>query len=432
MAFNSLHPDIKRLVMTCAIACLVAIPLAGCAEPAPPVEPATITFACPDVDEEYYTELVQKFNEQYPHVVVELRAMHDDSPDDLSAGDVDVLVVAPWTLGELQAEGAILDLDPFIEQDESLDLSDFYPGTFELLTLEGRTWAIPAGLDMLVTFYNRDLFDQHNLPYPDVGWTRDDFLSRAVEISDPDAGIFGYVTSGRTTQPSYFDAALFVYLHGGRLFDSMQAPTGTTFDDPLTVEALQWYADLYHEYDVAPTPKEARSAFGGSQYAFYDGMRKGQVGMWFGGLSERGGMAWSVEWFINWGVAPLPQDAQLVTQADVEGYAIYSQTAYPDACWEWITFLTRQMPSNAAYRLMPARRSLAESKAYEQLAGAEVARTARASMENAILINPQAFGEFEDAMQVFAEAVARVVNEEATPAEALGEAQRLVESSSGN
>ena len=66
-----------------------------------------------------------------------------------------------------------------------------------------------------------------------------------------------------------------------------------------------WYADLYHEYNVAPTLKEARSAFGPGQYAFYDGMRKGQVGMWFGGLSERGGMAWRAEWFVNWGMAPL-------------------------------------------------------------------------------------------------------------------------------
>jgi len=52
-------------------------------------------------------------------------------------------------------------------------------------------------------------------------------------------------------------------------------------------------------------------------------------------------------------------------------------------------------------------------------------------MENAILINPRAFGEWENAMQVFAQAVAKVVNEEATPAEALGEAQRLAESARG-
>jgi len=240
------------------IACLVAIPLAGCAEPVPPLEPATITFACPDVDKGYYEELAQQFNEQYPHLTVELRSMSGGPLNDINTAGVNVLVVAPWAVGELQAEGAILNLDPFTEQDESFALSDFYPGTFELFSIEGRTWAVPGGLDVLVTFYNRDLFDQHGLPYPDVGWTWNDLLRSAVEIRDPDAGIYGYVTSGTTNEPSYLDAALLVYLHGGRLFDSLQAPTRTTFDDPLTVEALEWYADLYHEYDVAPTPKEAR------------------------------------------------------------------------------------------------------------------------------------------------------------------------------
>jgi hypothetical protein len=38
-------------------------------------------------------------------------------------------------------------LDPFIEQDESFDLSDFYPATLETFTIEGKTWAIPYGVD---------------------------------------------------------------------------------------------------------------------------------------------------------------------------------------------------------------------------------------------------------------------------------------------
>ena len=195
------------------------------------------------------------------------------------------------------------------------------------------------------------------------------------------------------------------------------------FDDPLTVEALEWYAGLYHEYEVAPTPQEARSAFGGGQYAFFDGLRHGRVGMWMGGFSERGGLTWPVEWFVNWGMAPLPRDAQSITQAQIEGYAIYSQTGHPDACWQWIVFLSRQTPE----RLMPARKSLAESSAYGKLVGEDVAAVARASMESAVLINLGAFVEFEGAMDVFAEAVGDVIDGEATPQEALSEAQRRAE-----
>jgi len=422
MPFGDLH-KIRNPGLTCLLICLLMIPLSGCGEPAIRLEPVTITFACLAVDEEDYKELAQRFNEQHATITVEINPTPWEGLDNLALADVDVFVTWPEVLSGLQEQGDVLTVDPFIETGGSLDLSDFYPGTVELLSIEGRTWAVPAGVDVLVMFYSQDLFDQSGVPYPEIGWTWDDFLNSALAISGPDAGIFGYTTSGRMPNPSYFDAALFVYQHGGRLFDDLQGPARTTFDDPLTVEAVEWYASLYHEYDVAPTPAEARSAFGGGQYAFYDGMRHGKVGMWMGNLSERGGLSWQREWFLNWGMAPLPRDAQATTQADVEGYVISSQTQHPDACWEWIVFLSQQV----THRLMPARRSLAESAAYEQFAGEGVAAVARVSMEEAVLINPGAFAELGEAMDIFARAVGEAVDENLTAEEAMDLAQREAE-----
>jgi multiple sugar transport system substrate-binding protein len=280
-------------------------------------------------------------------------------------------------------------------------------------------------------FYSRDLFDQYGVPYPEIGWAWDDFLNTGLTITDPDAGVYGYATNSLTTNPTYSDVGFFVYQHGGRLFDSLQNPTRTTFDDPLTVEAVGWYADLYHEYDIAPTPREARTTFGGGQYAFYEGMRRGKVGMWNGSFSERGGLVWEVDWLVNWGMAPLPQDAQSVTQAQVEGYALHAQTQHPEACWEWIVFLSQQMIPDAqhAHRLVPARKSVAESTAYRQLVGADIAAVARASMENAVMIDLVAFAEFEDAMNIFGGAVREVIDGNLTPLEAMTQAQRRVEES---
>ena len=47
-------------------------------------------------------------------------------------------------------------------------------------------------------------------------------------------------------------------------------------------------------------------------------------------------------------------------------------TDYPDACWEWITFLDEQMPPFT----IPARRSMAESDAYRERVGQETADVA--------------------------------------------------------
>ena len=414
----------RRMGRTWVMLCLLLIPtLPGCAQATPPPEPITIVFVHPEVDTEYYQTLVGEFAESHPDITVELRASTGDMQSALSAGETDVFVAAPYVLLQLLQQDQVLSLDPFIEQDRSFEASDFYPGTMDLLTFEGKTLAIPAGVDVLVMFYNKDLFDRHGVPYPDIGWTWDDFLSAGLAVTDPEAGIYGYTPIGTTTEPMYSDAVFFVYQHGGRLFDGLQDPTHTTFDDPLTVKAVEWYARLYQEYDIAPTPTEARKAFGASRYAYYDGIRHGQVGMWIGEHSQRGGLGWPVEWFVDWGMAPLPRDVTSITQADVEGYAIHAGAEHPDACWQWITFLSQHMP----YRLMPARKALADSIAYGQLVGEDIAAVVRASMEDAVLINLMAFVEFEGDMDTFARAVREVIDGESTAREAMDWAQQQAE-----
>jgi multiple sugar transport system substrate-binding protein len=400
--------------------CLLVVLLSGCGLGVPTQEPVTITFVYPDVDNAYYEPLAQQFNESHPYITVELEPRPWDVLDQLGTEDVDVITADAFVLYALRQQGDILSLEPFVEQDAFLDVADFYPGTLEALSSEGEVWAIPAGVDVQVMYYSQDLFDQNAVPYPQVGWTWDDFLNSALAVNDPEAGLYGYVSP-----PGHFDAVLFIYQHGGRIVDDLRDPTRPTFDDPLTIEALDWYARLFHEYDVAPTDQEARQAFGSGRYAVYDGLRHGRVGMWMGDLSERGGLTWSVEWFVEWGMAPLPSESQSITNAAVEGYAISAETGHLDASWEWILFLSQQV----TYRLMPPRCSLAESSAYEQQVGQAVAAVATASMEHAVLLPPAVWTRFGGAMDTFGQAVDRIISEESTPQEAMLWVQQQTEAS---
>jgi multiple sugar transport system substrate-binding protein len=305
-------------------------------------------------------------------------------------------------------------------------LPGFYPGTVESFSGQGNTWAVPAGVNLEVMYYNQDLFDRYNVPYPENGWTWDDFLNAAVAVNHPEERFFGYAISEDAYNPGYGDAWLFIYQHGGRIVDDLQNPTRATFDDPLTVEALAWYASLYHEYGVAPTASQARRSFGVNEDSFYYGIRHGHIGMWIDSLDDRGGLTWpGAEWFMNWQMVSLPRDAQAMTYLWVEGYAISAQTAHPQACWQWIDFLSRQM----TYRLMPARKSLAESSAYEARVGENVAAVARASMENAIFIYYAGWNhEFGEAIEsILEEAMNKIVKGTATPQEAMDWARREAE-----
>ena len=392
-----------------AILCLLAVCLSGCETGTPTREPVTIAFGCREFETEFYETLSQEFQQSHPGIAVDLR--------NVRALGADVFVASQFELPGLREEGAILSLDPFIERHESLDLPDFYPGMVDLLTSEGDTWAIPAGADATVMYYSKDLFDQNGTPYPDVGWTWADFLSAAIAINDPEAPVYGYALNLEA-----YESMIFVYQHGGRLFDDLEDPTRTTFDDPLTVEAVKWYAQLINEHHVAPAPEQARVTFGRSRTEFYRAVLTGKAGMWMGMLSEQREVLRIVKTDVGWGVVPLPRDARSVTGVTVDGYVISAEAEHIEECWQWIVFLSSHVPRN----LIPARESVAESVIYEQRVGKELATVARLCMEGAALISPKLSG-FEKALDAFQTGVEEVINRRSTAEEAMNWAQRQAE-----
>jgi multiple sugar transport system substrate-binding protein len=393
------------------VAALVVL-FAGCVKATPTPEPVSISFAHPSFDRDIYEQYAQSFNAEHPHITVELRPRRWDPLGGLNPRGADCFVTSQFALDWLHEQGNVLNLSPFVEYDDSFDVTDFYRRTVDLYTREGKTWALPAGVDMLVMYYNQDLFDDRGLGYPRIGWTWDDFLDTALALRDPNADTFGFA-------PNYeaFDPLTFIYQHGGRIFDDLENPTRTTFDDLLTIEALDWYAKLFFDHNVAPTPQQTEELFGTE--GLRSGIIEGKFGVWSGMLSERGGESWPVEWPMRWGIAPLPRDAQAAALTLVEGYFVSSNAQNPDACWEWISFLSEQMP----HRQAPVRRSIAESAEYEREVGPEVAAVVRSSMEDAMLLSPELV-QFEDAMGLFGQAFEAIMSERSTPEEAMTWAQR--------
>jgi len=122
-------------------------------------------------------------------------------------------------------------------------------------------------------------------------------------------------------------------------------------------------------------------------------------------------------------MVPLPRDAQSATLTSIEGYFVSSQAQHPDACWQWISFLSEQTP----YRLMPASKSLAESATYEQRVGSDVAAVAWASLESAMVPSPR-LAEFGGAWGIFWRALDAIISGRSTPEEAMISAQQEAES----
>ncbi len=144
--------------------------------------------------------------------------------------------------------------------------------------------------------------------------------------------------------------------------------------------------------------------------------------MWIMPFSERGGAYWPNPWEMRWGMVLTPQDAHAFAFPDGEGYAISADTAHPRACWQWIAYLSQEMP----HRLIPARTSHLESIEYTEAVGSDLAAVARAAMDIASLDRPApwVYDEFGGAYELFSQAVDKVISEDWLPREALDWAQQ--------
>lgn len=414
---------VRLLVRGVALSLSLAL-LAGCgalASPTPAPDPVEINFAFPAYMADYYDELITQFNEQSRQItVVRKTARSDETWRYLfREKQVDAFVFSSdeELFQDLFQDDKVLNLTPLLQEDDAFDLKDFYPGLLEPYSIEGNLWAIPAGVNLGVIYYNKDLLDQHNVAYPEADWTWDDLLMTAISVRDESEDIYGLASLPVFAIP-------FVYQHGGKIVDDWRAPTRLTLDDPRTVEAIEWYAGLIHDHDVMPSPREATRLFGDGSPGYIYWRRKAAI--YLGFLTDRGGETWGpqAKWQMSWGMVPLPRDEHTATLGLVLAYAASSDTRHPEACWEWLTYLSEQVPPY----VMPARRSLAESEDYTRQVGEEMATVARAAIQDALIVSNLQIAELGRDAEGFGDALTEIMNGNATALEALTELQQQVDS----
>jgi multiple sugar transport system substrate-binding protein len=422
MRSTELRSRIERLGRICAVVCLIILSLLGCQgtlETTP--EPATIAFLYRRDLGDHVEAAMSRFREQYPHITVNLRAASAEQlASDLGAGDADVRATFTAIVDSQRERGNLMALDLFVEADESFDVSDWYPAALAAFTIDGKLWAIPYGVTSEVVFYNKDLFDQYGVPYPEVGWTWDDFVRTARALRDPQAGIYGFAHSPDTDGWLQW---MYIHQQGGGILDDMQNPMRTTFDDPLNVQAMEWYAGLYHEYGVAPTQEQISRELGGDVDVAF---AAGKVGMMSRDLNSQEGAVVGKGWPARWGMVSPPRstaDTALDICGDlwVHGYAISSQTQHPEAAWQLVAFMSGQ----PAPRQIPPQRSHAESREYEQLVGSEAAAVARHVLQSGLPWPTRRFsGIILQAILLLGDATAKIRSGEMTPQDAMDWAQQ--------
>ena len=128
----------------------------------------------------------------------------------------------------------LLDLTDKIAESDLVDMSKYPEDIKNLYTYEDKVYALPKDVDTIALWYNKTMFDEAGIPYPDETWTWDKLVEVAKQLTKPDGSQYGFAMRNDTNQEGYYNI---VYDMGGQIISDDKTTSG--YDDPNTIKAMQ-------------------------------------------------------------------------------------------------------------------------------------------------------------------------------------------------
>jgi len=132
-------------------------------------------------------EIIQRFNEKYPHIRV--RYVQFQNTDEgnvkidtslLASQDIDVFFNYNVTRFDPRAKkNLLLDLTPYLERDQFNVEEELGTG---ILTYDGKYYGLPVSSVSNAVFINKKMLDEANLPVPEK-WTLEEFKEYAAKLT---------------------------------------------------------------------------------------------------------------------------------------------------------------------------------------------------------------------------------------------------------
>jgi multiple sugar transport system substrate-binding protein len=396
--------------------------LAGCSGLSfgPTSEPVTLKFSFFKNVADYET-LAAEFQKQHPNITIELHpAEYSYNGGQLlavEAGSMDAIRI-PSSMIPAELSSAFLPLDSQISSAKNFPQDDLFPGSLEGLKLNGKQVGLPAGIDPFVVFYSPQKFSAMNIPTPPPNWTLEEFVNTAEAANHPDdaqigSEKFGY---GFCSHPTFTDGAIFTYLFGGGLFDSLTVISRPTLNERANVQALDWYAGLKNNKGLIPDRENPR-----------------EVGM----LVARSGCGLWIDWldrstFGRYGPEdatplPLPAYNKAFNIATLDGYFILAKSEHPEESWQWISFLIGKQEASGS--LIPPLTSQINSQEYATRANKGTLSVARSLPPQMVVLGIEMYRNqrFGKVLELFTQATTQVFKGEKDAQIALDEAQQQAE-----
>ena len=230
---------------------------------------------------------------------------------------------------DYQTRDVLLDLTPYIEG-ESYDLGQLDANAVkDFTTADGAQFGLPRDLNVIALYFNKKMFDEASIPYPDGTWDWAKLVDVAHKLTkdangdgQPDQwGVYTETTDMENAWSSL------VWQAGGDILSS--DGTKSALDTDQAAQGLQFLQDLIWKEKVLPDP----ALFAETGDPFEAGKAAMEInGSWLVPTDEAAG--------LEFGIAPLPKGPMAqATSVNPTGAVIYKGTKSPDAAWALVKYL---------------------------------------------------------------------------------------------
>lgn len=299
-------------------------------EAPPSTEPVSIryfTFSAAPDHLEHLDEMIAAFNEQYPDITVEVETAPFDEyfaslQTQIAGGDApDAFELNFENFVSFASKGALADLSGLIAGDGELDPAAYYQRALDAFAVDGSQYALPESYSTVLSFYNKDLFDQAGIAYPTDDWTWADERAAAETLAGLGDDVWGHF-AGVHFWEFYKTAAQ----NGCQFFTDGEV----TVNEPACVEALQYMLGYVND-GIQPSAAEMGGVSDGDMFV------NGQLGMittgiWMFSAFEEAPFAWDV--------VVEPGNTQGGSHFFANGVAVSATSDQQEAAYTWLRFFT--------------------------------------------------------------------------------------------
>ncbi|KGP92998.1 ABC transporter substrate-binding protein [Pontibacillus chungwhensis BH030062] len=293
--------------------------------------------------DEKMEELIDQFEEKHPNIKVTTQnapySQFFQKLDTQIAGNnaPDVWLSDGVLVSKYAERGAAKDVTDWIERD--LNKDEYYGLDFNK-DATGKYFAVPQGIQIGALFYNKDMFDEAGVDYPDDTWTWDQLQETAERLTIDANGKRATDDGFNSDAVNQYGMTFFnitegwmpvLKSYGGGVLD--EELKNSVIDSKENKEAMKWMVEGMQK-GVLTDPSDLQS-FQSPMSPFPSGTAAMRIGIYARVLAAN-------ETGINYDVTVLPKgpDGKRFAPVIANSWIVNNNSSdeKAEAAWEWVKF----------------------------------------------------------------------------------------------